>query len=177
MVVTDRRMTADEFLALPPDARHAQLIDGELVLSDPTLRHQRLVAELFYLLAAWAREQPDRGEPGIGCNVRVDEQNVFVPDVWWVSEEHRRARDAAWFDGSPDLVAEVRSPSTWRYDIGKKREGYFRSGLKELWLLDTAADIVIVFRGEEALELGAGDRLTTPQLPGLAIDVAALFDR
>ena len=177
MVVTDRRMTADEFLALPPDNTHTQLIDGELVVSDAILRHQRLVAELLYLLTSWVREHPGTGEAGIGCNVRIDDRNVFIPDVWWVSEEHVQSRDTKWFTASADLVAEVRSPSTWRYDIGKKREGYFRSGLRELWLLDTAADIVIAFRGDEALELAAGESLTTPLIPGLSIDVAALFDR
>lgn len=177
MVITDRRMTADEFLALPPDGRHTQLIDGEIVVSDPQLRHQRLVLELARLLANWTTDHPGTGEAGIGCNVRIDDRNVFVPDVWWVSEDHRLARDAGRFDGPPDLVAEVRSPSTWRYDIGTKRDAYLGAGLAELWLVDAAADVVLVFRGAESLELAAGDQLTTPQVPGLSIDVAALFDR
>jgi len=177
MVLTDRRMTADEFLAFPPDEQRTQLIDGVVVVSEPSIRHQRIVLELVQLVTVWIREHPGSGEAGIGCDVRIDERNVFVPDVWWVSEEHRLARDAALFNGPPDLVAEVRSPSTWRFDIGRKREAYRNAGLKELWLLDTAADIVIVFRGEEASEVAAGERLTTPLIPGLSIDVAALFDR
>lgn len=177
MVVTDRRMTADEFLALPPEEHRKELIDGVVVVSEPVLRHQRIAGELFRQLANWTVDHPGTGEAGFGCDVVLDDLNVYVPDVWWVNEEHRLARESARFEGPPDLVAEVRSPSTWRYDIGKKRDSYLHAGLKELWLLDTAADIVIVFRGEEALELGAGDRLTTPQLPGLAVDVAALFDR
>lgn len=35
MVVTDRRMPAHAFLALPPGGRRTQLIDGEFVVSDP----------------------------------------------------------------------------------------------------------------------------------------------
>jgi hypothetical protein len=31
MVMTERRLTADEYLALPLEDRHTQLIDGEIV--------------------------------------------------------------------------------------------------------------------------------------------------
>jgi Uma2 family endonuclease len=36
------------------------------------------------------------------------------------------------------MVVEVRSPTTWRYDIGRKRELDERHGVRELWLADTA---------------------------------------
>jgi hypothetical protein len=36
---------------------------------------------------------------------------------------------------------------------------------------------VVVIRGDESLTVGAGGELTTSLLPGLVIDVAALFDR
>ena len=47
---------------------------------------------------------------------------------------------------APDLAVEVRSPSTWRFDIGRKKENYERYGVGELWLVDTAADVVFAFR-------------------------------
>ncbi len=80
---------------------------------------------------------------------------------------------------------EVRSPSTWRYDVGAKKATYERLGLAELWLVDTAADEVLVFRRSSpattafdvALELGAGESLTTPLFPGFTLELAELFDR
>ncbi len=83
----------------------------------------------------------------------------------------------------PDLAAEVRSPSTWRHDIGAKKSGYERQGLRELWLVDTAADEVLVFRRsapgapvfDMALELDVRDALTSPLLPGFSLALAELF--
>ena len=46
----------------------------------------------------------------------------------------------------PDLAVEVRSPSTWRFDIGARRPTTSGYGAGELWLVDTAADVVFVFR-------------------------------
>jgi len=175
MAVTTRRMTADEFLALPPE-RYTQLIDGVVIVGEPRLRHQRIVGLIHGLFFMWARARPGQGEPGIGCNYKIDDRNVFVPDVWFFLEANRPG-DVLFVDGVPDLVVEVRSPSTWRFDIGRKKGGYRQRGVKELWLVDTKADQVLVTRGDEEFAVGRGEGLTTPLLPGLTIDVTELFDR
>ena len=85
----------------------------------------------------------------------------------------------------PDLAIEVRSPSTWRYDIGAKKGGYEAYGLPELWLVDTAAEAVLVFRRSDpsarvfdvALELERDGELRSSLLPGFALAVAKLFPR
>lgn len=83
----------------------------------------------------------------------------------------------------PDLAVEVRSPSTWRFDIGAKKANYERHGLAELWLVDTAADVVLVFRRsvpdatrfDISLELTSADALTSPLLPGFSLLVGEIF--
>ncbi len=143
MALTSTRLTAEEYFALPPTEKRTQLIDGEIVVTEPTVRHQRL------------------------------------------AEGDRPGRDAKRIVGPPALAVEVRSPSTWRYDLGAKKSTYERLGLAELWLVDTESDSVLVYRRSSAesrefdvaLELGAGESLTTPLIPGFALDLAALFDR
>ncbi len=81
---------------------------------------------------------------------------------------------------SPDLVVEVRSPSTWHRDIGVKRQLYARHGVQELWLVDGMAASVIVCRqrsgGLETLaELGPGQTLESPLLPGFSLGLETLF--
>ncbi len=71
----------------------------------------------------------------------------------------------------------MRSPSTWRYDVGAKWLAYERPGLTELWLVDTDSRTVIVCRRSDGtastfdvlLEVAAGEQLTSPQLPGFAL--------
>lgn len=58
-----------------------------------------------------------------------------------------------------------------------------RGGLPERWLVDTAADVVLVFRRSSpkaatfdiALELTIEDELTSPLLPGFALPLRDLF--
>ncbi len=185
MALTSTRLTAEEYFTLPPPDKHTELIDGEVVVTEASIRHQRIAGEIYFLLTAWLRAHPGHGEAGFPVNVHLDDFNVFAPDVWWVPEPERPARDAKRIVGPPALAVEVRSPSTWRYDVGAKKATYERLGLAELWLVDIAADVVLVYRRslpeagrfDVALELPAGESVTTPLLPGFGIDLAGLFDR
>ena len=87
----------------------------------------------------------------------------------------RSALDLPRPDRVPELVVEVRSRSTWRYDIGRKRELYIHNGVKEVWLVDPFSRSIVVYCGDEAHEFVAEDTLTSPQLPGFAPSVGELI--
>jgi Uma2 family endonuclease len=179
-------MTADEYLARPYDPRERgwELIGGELIdMHDPLLPHELACKELTYQFELWSRAQPGRGLVIRSIDVLVSERDVYGPDVLWYREDRVPSRDARRPYPLPDLAVEVRSPSTWRYDIGAKKSGYERAGLAELWLVDTPADEVFVFRRSRpdalefdiALELTRDDALTSPLLPGFSLAVGAIF--
>lgn len=180
-----RTMTAREFLELPPPERGRpwNLVEGELVVNQPTPLHQRAALELAFALKGWADARPGRGQVCLPIDVLLDERNVYAPDVLWYAEGRAPAGHEPAPYAMPDLAAEIRSRSTWRYDIGAKKSGYERKGLPELWLVDTAAGEVLVFRRSEpaaprfdvALQLGAGDVLGSPLLPGFALSPERLF--
>jgi Uma2 family endonuclease len=115
--------------------------------------------------------------------VALDEHNYYEPDLLWYSEARKRGRTDDTLHPLPDIAVEIRSPSTWRYDIGVKKARYEQHGLPELWLVDTAADEVIVFRRSQpkatsfdvSLELARGDALSSPLLPGFALALDELF--
>ena len=113
-------------------------------------------------------------------DVRLDDATVLAPDVLWFAEEIDLA--AARAPGMPDLAVEVRSPATWVYDIGPKRDLYERHGLRELWLADTASRTLLVYRrGQERggfsvqLEMTADERLRSPLLPGFSVAIGELM--
>jgi Uma2 family endonuclease len=178
-----QRMTADEYLAVPYEGVRSQLVEGEVVMQDPLWLHQLVLKDLFGELQAWVTAAPGRGVVSWPVDVKLDERNVFGPDLSWYADGRAPARHDQRPYPVPDIVVEARSPSTWRYDIGAKKSAYERAGLPELWLVDTAADEILVFRRatprapsfDVSLELGIGDALTSPLLPGFALDLRALF--
>lgn len=179
------KMTADEFFALPDELPHPQLIDGELVVTSPAFGHNRIVVWLIGLFQAHLVAHPEAGEIGASGDVPLDGHNVYAPDLWWVPADRRPSGTESRFSAPPPLVVEVRSPSTWRYDVGTKLRHYEAAGVAEAWLIDTAADVVLVFRRSRpdaptfdvARELTVDDTLSTMLIPGWDIDLATLFAR
>ncbi len=185
VVPVAQRMTAEEFLSLPVSSRDRpwNLVEGEVVVSEPTMLHGEVIIDLLRALDSWTQAEPRRGAPRVPADVEIDQRNVYAPDILWYA--HGRVPDR--YDEPPyplpDLAVEVRSPSTWRYDIGAKKAGYERRGLPELWLVDTQADVVLAFRRSRAdapsfdiaLELDRDQRLTSPLLPGFSLALAELF--
>ncbi len=178
-------MTAEEFLERPPfpGRRGVQLVGGEVVVNEPNLRHEGLQMGIYNALRDWIGADPVRGRVHVPIDVRLDAANVFAPDVLWYSSARAPQRSSEPPYPLPEVAAEVRSGSTWRYDIGAKKSAYERHGLPELWLVDTAAEELLVFRRstpvapafDTSLALVAGGSLESPLLPGFALDVGELF--
>ncbi len=185
-VTATATMTAEEFLALPYDEgwRWRQLIEGELVVCSPGWLHNCAQGAILFALDGWRRGAPERGRASVPAAVNLDDRSVYLPDVLWYRDGRVPAREDTAPFPVPDIAVEVRSPSTWRFDIGAKKRNYERHGVAELWLVDTAADVVHVFRRSDpkastfdvSLELTPVDVLTSPLLPDFALAVSEIFD-
>ncbi len=184
MAVAVGRMSAPEYLATPESRpRHTELIEGTVVVNEPKLPHSQVQFRLMHRLGTWIDAGANRGYISPPADIVVDETNVFAPDVWWVAESRRPLPDQLDFEGLPDLVIEIRSPSTWIRDLRVKLPRYEAAGVPEAWYVDTEARTVLVFRRSQpdavefdiALELTADQELTSPLLPGFALPVGQIF--
>ena len=183
--MTATLLSADEYIATGDTrSRWTELINGEVIVNNPTIRNQEIVSFIHYELMSWSRAKAGRGRSPGQLDVRFDHENVLAPDVLWVSEG-RIPADGTHLNFAPELVVEVRSPSTWRYDTTIKFRTYESAGVAEVWLVDTASNTVLVYRRsalgsaifDVAFELGFGETLTSPLLEDFVIDIADLFDR
>ncbi len=179
MSTVAERLTADDYL-FREDPRRTELIDGVVVVNEPTVLHQRVAGLIYAALLAWTRSARGRGTVSLPLDVRVDDATVLAPDVLWFAQEIDLGAPRA--PRLPDLAVEVRSPATWVYDVGTKRELYERHGLRELWLADTASRTLLIYRRVGAqggfdvqTELEATEPLTSPLLPGFAATVGELI--
>ncbi|HEX9889141.1 MAG TPA: Uma2 family endonuclease [Nitriliruptorales bacterium] len=170
-------LTYDDIKDRPEEVR--QLVDGELIVTpSPNTRHQRVALWLAARFHFYAHDHP--GEAFVApFDVRLDDRNVFQPDVLYLRDPADRLTDAL-VDGPPDLVIEVSSPSTRRLDLVRKRRHYEAHGVPEFWFVDLDADRVAVYRltdgrYTEPTFAERGDVLTALATPDLALDVDALL--
>lgn len=167
-------------MALPDDDRR-ELIDGKLVLTEmPTELHEHIVACLTTDFRLWVRQHKGAAYAS-GYRVRIDARHGFYPDVQLYHPGNRAERTAdGCIRGAPDVVVEVLSPGSARYDRKEKLVGYGRIGVSEYWLPSQeqpTLERLVLRRGKYVVEevLTPGDILKVPRFPGLAIDVAELY--
>jgi len=178
-------MTAVDYLRLPESFPRTQLIDGEIIVTEASPRHQAIVTWLIVELGLWTRAGADRGRVSISVDTQLDDLTVAAPDIWWSRSDNPPSAKGFLGGAVPDLVIEVLSPSTRRYDLGPKRAKYEAAGVGELWFVDPKAEIVTVLRRsgsgaagfDETAELATGDHLTPPRLAGFSLSITDLFDR
>jgi Uma2 family endonuclease len=175
------RQTVSDFMALPEGVR-AELIRGEITILTPApfIPHQRAVRNLVVALTHWARARGS-GEFFVApIDVHLPSGDVVEPDVVFVATRNSGIVKK-WVDGVPDLLVEVLSTSHRERDRRLKREVYAENGVPEYWIVDPEERTVEILRlhGRAyvvAARLAGSGTLTSPTLPGFAMDLAAVFE-
>jgi Uma2 family endonuclease len=176
-------LTVDDYLSLPADAPRCELVEGVLhVTPAPNIPHQLVVSELLFRLISHCRRRR-LGEVIVApFDVVLGPRTVVQPDVLFVSaarfEEVLGGMKRGY--GGPDLVVEVLSKSTRRFDRDAKRRAYSRAGVRELWLVDPERRTIELWRrGPRALVrralLGVDEHLVSEAVPGFRVRVGLLF--
>ena len=179
-----RKLTYEDFRHFPDDGRRHELIDGKhYVTPSPITRHGRLCMRLIKPLADYLELHPIGEVFGSRFDCVMSLFDVVEPDVAVILNDQKQIITKKNVRGAPALVAEVASPSTRRRDRRQKRDLYARAGVREYWIIDPDANTIIMFRrtldGEfpvvATLHAAAGDSLTTPMLPGFALELTHYF--
>jgi Uma2 family endonuclease len=178
------KLTYEDFVLFPDDGKRHELIDGEHhVTPSPSLRHQEISGNLYWLLRSYLEVHPRGRLFYAPFDVVFSDADVVGPDLVYLS--HERAHDALTplhVSGVPELVVEIVSKGTRRRDETIKRRLYERSGVTEYWVVDPEIEVVRVYRrsGEtfdRPIERSreSGDVVTTALLPGLELPLARVF--
>ncbi len=143
------RISANEYYQLPEYEQNdlIQLINGEVIIGmPPILKHQDIVREILILLALIARNVGGKAYDS-PVEVRLDDKNVFQPDVLYVKPDNMAIaqQDEKRITGAPNLIVEVLSPGTARFDRQEKYQDYEQHGVNEYWIVDPVHETIEVW--------------------------------
>ena len=145
----------------------------------PTRSHQRMLACLYELFAAFLRLHG--GEvlfAPLRLQIRPGKQRE--PDMLLVLDEHDpRNQDRFWLGA--DLVVEIVSADNPERDTVEKVADYAEAQIPEYWIVNPLDETitVLVLAGDAYAAHGVfrrGDRADSSLLPGFAVLVDSVFD-
>ena len=178
---TDQVTTAQQLSALPDNGMRYELVDGVLHMMSPAGgRHGRIAATLLFHITKHVRQH------GLGVTfaaetgflLQQDPDTVRAPDVAFVS--HDRLGELSDHPGflpiTPDLVAEVVSPSESSSDVESKARSWLDAGVRIVLVVDPQATSIRDYRPHSQIHVHtAGFVDLNEVLPGLQLDVVELF--
>ena len=179
-MVTAPQLTYQDYLDAPGDDRY-ELLNGQLiVVGSPSIAHQDAVTNLGTPFSAFVKER-DLGKVYFApTDVLLSDTDVVQPDLLFVSRERGDIITTANIQGAPDLIVEILSPSTARYDWRDKRELYARHGVKEYWIVDPVNRMAwVMLLTDGVLKIRdtyvKGDTVTSSTLEGFSVSLDEIF--
>lgn len=126
-----------EVFAILPESTPVQLIANKLIFWPAQGdAHQELVVEIYPELSAFIKKTKIGTMRISPYDVYFDNENVFQPDIIFISNERKHLIQENGLHGAPDLIIEILSPSTAYYDLCEKKAVYERCGVTEYWVVN-----------------------------------------
>ena len=175
------RMTADEYFELGETEERYELIDGVIHMSpSPFPEHQHVVMEISGQIWHFLRTNPvGRVRTDLDVCLRIGAPGhdlVYQPDVVFIRDQ-RLASQRRRIVEPPDVVVEVASKSSRRFDRETKRADYERFGVMEYWIIDPEEDSFLFLRLQDGSYVAVppeSDAYRSTAIPGFVLDLARI---
>ncbi len=173
------------------DGKRREIIDGVVRLfSAPKTNHALISEKITFELGNYIRK--NKGKCKVfhaPFDVRLPKNNevandkiytVVQPDICVVCDLSRL--DQRGCLGAPDLVVEIQSVSTARYDLTEKFSAYESAGVREYWIVFPGMCGITIFtlQGNGKYDKGTVYELEgfvrSNVLPGLDMNITELFE-
>jgi len=174
------------------DDKRRELLNGfiRLMSPAPTLKHARISGEIFVLLKNYVNKKNGHCQVfaapfDVRLPKRPDEiaddkiYTVVQPDICIVCDESKLEERGCL--GAPDMVVEIISVASAKYDFNDKYNLYEAAGVREYWVASPKDKAIVVFILQDN---GKFDRGTVYEkemvipvqtLPGLKVSIENIF--
>jgi Uma2 family endonuclease len=171
-------VTEEMFDELVDEDTKAELIDGVMIVHSPaSMEHDNIGGFMRGLMSFYSDAQGLGVVLGPDSLIHLAPGRKCAPDVFFIRQERMPMPLPKEFEGVPDLVVEVLSPSNRRYDLRDKRLIYREAGVGEVWFIDVELRRIIMDRhraGSYVEEIFTEGEVFSEVLPGFWLNASWL---
>jgi len=174
--------TDAEFMALPDDGHHYEIVNGELIdMGNSGALHGYVAIILSSALFTFVSSQKLGALFDSSTAFRMKNGNRRSPDISFFAKARLQGittLPSGYLEGAPDLVVEVLSPGNTFDEIEDKLVEYFDNGTRLAWIVNPTQHYVMVYHSAPEPEklLRSIDSLEGEDIiPGFTLPVADLF--
>ncbi|MGB7158835.1 MAG: Uma2 family endonuclease [Tepidisphaeraceae bacterium] len=172
-------LTEEQLLSLPHIGK-AEMIDGRLIVAPAGYEHGGISSALLAALFMHVRDRKLGWVSDSSTGFYMRSGDLLSPDVAFVSAARLKGMKRLprkFFQGSPDLLAEVLSPNDKPQEIERKMTEYFASDTKLAWLVDPVAQAVTIYHDARPGRVLSGDDVIEGEsiIPGFTLPLEDLF--
>ncbi|MEE3717948.1 Uma2 family endonuclease [Tumidithrix elongata RA019] len=179
-----RVWTDTEFMALPDDGHHYEIVDGELMdVGNSGAKHGYIAIILSSALFAVVMSKKLGALFDSSTAFKMESGNKRSPDISFFTKERLQGLEelpTGFLEGAPDLAVEILSPGNTIEEIDDKIAEYFQNGSRLVWVINPRQQYILVYRSSQA-----PDRLLKPEdsldgedvVLGFSLPVTELFQK
>ena len=182
----EQHYTYADLLQWDDNVRYELYSGVPVALASPSDAHQDISGEIYFQLKSYLRGKQCKAYYA-PFDVRLFEEDgespedvdfVLQPDLMVVCDKNKVDRHG--IHGAPDLVVEVLSPATVRYDKIIKLSLYQRAGVPEYWIVDPVSRSVSVYTLKNGVYqspavYGSDNSIPVGVLDACQVDLSTVF--
>jgi Uma2 family endonuclease len=172
-------VTEEMFDELVDEDTKAELIDGVMIVHSPaSMEHDNIGGFVRGLMSFYGDAKGLGVVLGPDSLIHLAPGRKCAPDVFFIRQAHVPTPLPKEFEGVPDLVLEVLSPSNRRYDLRDKRLIYREAGVGEVWFIDAELRQIIIDRrqaGSYSEEIVTEGKVISAVLQGFWVNASWLW--
>ncbi len=177
--IKTRRWTYADYCRIPADGKRHEIVDGRhFVNPAPSPYHQTVTSRLLYERMHPIEKQGRGRVLTAPIDVHLGPGSIVQPDVVALRRRNTSILGRKKLTGVPDLLIEVLSPSTRRFDRQHKRDRYERAGVREFWLVDPDTHTVeqlILRKGRYERPIVCAESITLRAFRGISIALTEIW--